>query len=300
MNDEHLTPKNEDAPQDADDLRFAPPDETAFEDAPLITDTVEFDATDDETAEVLLEDLVPRLSQADAADFDADALDIDAALAAVSTLDDLIAEQEAEAAAQQAAAEEAERLAAEREARMRHPESFFPMPALSSLPRGRFDSVITALAFIVSGIVLTLTLTGGTPDFLSQQGFMILLVIFFVLLVRWLVSQPMTLGNGLFAVALLLLFAVGEQVLQPLSTQWPLFVAGVGAALFFRNLLNGQRAAMSLFAPLVVTVAGVSAWLVTSGQLPIALQGLPQSVIWVVLGLVALILLLPVLFKQRN
>lgn len=304
MNDEHLNPETENTPPDADDLRYASQPEES-EAAPVEAhdplDEILTEAAHVEDSEAFSVLDIAELAEAEAAsEFGADSLDIDAALAAVSTLDDLIAEQEAAAAAQQAAEEEAARLAAEREARMRHPESFFPMPALSSLPRGRLDSVISAVVLIVMGGVLTLALTGGAEGLLIQPAFVIPAVILFMVLARWVVNQPKNLGNLLFALGMVLLVGFGSQYLTPLGAHWPLFVAGVGALIFLRNLLNGPRNAMRLYAPLSLTVAGVAGWLVTSGQLPAELQPITQGALPVVLGAVAVLLLLPVLFKQRN
>jgi hypothetical protein len=202
-------------------------------------------------------------------------LDLDAALAAVSTLDDMLAEQEAaeqaELARQQAEAD----AVAEREARLQNPESFFPMPALTTLQRGRLDSVVPALVLIVAGAWLTFAQTTGA----SQPVLLVLVVaLAIILLARWLASGRWALGVLFVALTLLLTTGIFTYLLANalLLTAWPLLIAGVGGAFMLTGLLGGEN--RLLLPGLILAFGGGVALTVTNQMLPAPL--LEQLALW--------------------
>ena len=95
-----------------------------------------------------------------------DGLDIEAALAAVSTLSDVMAEQEAAELARIARIEAEAQAKVERQARMENPERFFSVPPLTTLKRGQLASIIPAVWLIGLGAWLTFTMTSThtSPD----------------------------------------------------------------------------------------------------------------------------------------
>lgn len=288
-----------------DEARFAPPDihpEDALSDASEAAEAapIEDEPIDDveifERAEAVEaeEDVFVIVSEdeRETLDFSPD-LDIDAALAAVSTLDDVLAAQEA--AEQERLAREASDLAAreQREARRQHPELFFPMPPPSTLQRGRIDSVVPALALIAIGAWLTfvLTTTQSPPDPLL----VVLAVVGAVgvsFLARWVSSGRWTRGNLFFA--LLLIFTTGVTaaliVTGNLITGWPLIFAGVGLAFFITNRFTG----------LLLIVAGVLGWAVTANLIPASIVTASAGLWPVAVGLILVFLLMPILFRRRG
>ena len=116
--DELISPDNPDDDSAEDELRYAPRDAA---DAP---ETVESSADEAQVEESIFEDapaedLMPMAPE----------VELDAALAAVSTLDDMLAEQEAAEQAEIARQQAEIEAEAQREARLKNPEFFFPHAA---------------------------------------------------------------------------------------------------------------------------------------------------------------------------
>lgn len=294
MNDEardtNRTPP-EDAGVPADDLRFAPP--------------LPMRAPDDAPAEADAEAETP----AHAADeFDlpmTDGLDIAAALAAVSTLSDVVAEQEAAEQARIAREEAAEQARLERQARLEHPERFFPVPPMMTLRRGHLSSLVPALLLLIGGAWLTLLTTTGTAP--PAPGLLIALAgagLGAALIARWLTARRWARGALFAGLALPLLGIVIYYLTLPLSAGlargWPLLFGALGAAAALTGALGQPRERRLLAVGLALIAAGGAALTVTLGLLPDAFLNSVPSIAPVVLGLAALIGLLPIFFRQRR
>jgi hypothetical protein len=230
---------------DDDDLRFAP--------STAEVEPAAFDTMIDTPAQMLF---VPPT----------DDLDIDAALAAVATLDDLLAEQEA---AEQArlAREQAEADArAERQSRLKNPELFFPMPSLAITAPGRLDSIIPALALIGIGAWLTLTTTSGVAPASAVVVLLILGAIGLTLLARWLSTGRWSIGNLFFGLLVLLesaaIYALSTSI--GLATGWPVLIATLGLTFLVTGAFARRRL---VFPGLAFLLVGVIAYAVTSGLL---------------------------------
>lgn len=243
----------------------------------------------------------PALSEAHAAEAATPALDIDAALAAVSSLDDVLAEQEAREQAHQAREQAAIEERARREARLRSPEQFFPMPPLLTPARGRADSVVPALALIGIGGWLTLTVANGTPPDAGLVALAALGGVVASLLARWLVARRWARGALFAALALALTGgAVAFALTGPgLAVGWPLILLALGAAALLTALFSRPPDARPLPAGLGLIAAGAAALAVTSGALPAEGLTLARDVAPVALGFVALVLALPLIFRRR-
>lgn len=284
--------------ESSDDLRFAPPAEDN-EMAAASPEKTEPEAhPEDALAEksVSEEDMLLGSSMGNS-------LDIDAALAAVATLDDLLAEQEA-AEQSRIAHEQAEAEArAERQARLKNPERFFPMPPLINLQRGRIDSAVPALAFILIGVWLTFSATtsGTFPSPASVLG-AALAGITLTLLARWLSSGRWARGALFFALVIVLIVCVCAVLVvgQFFATGWPLLIVALGAAFILSSFL-AQPVDRRLAAPgLMISFAGIVGLIVTSGALPSNILTTAASLWPAVTVAVALILLLPLIFRRRN
>jgi len=282
------TPEMDDTPADLspDELRYAPPvDEAPEDESPA--DETEFASEDNPDSPV------------------AEELDIAAALAAVSSLSDMLAEQEA---AEQAriAQEEAEAQAqAERQARLEHPERFFPVPPMTTLKRGQSASVIPAIVLIVVGAGLTFALTAGnitlTPDLIAAViggGLGITLI------ARWLASGRWARGSLFFGLAFLLVGGIIFYLAQPASLGiergWPLVLAGLGLPFVLTAFLAYPSDRRLLFPGIALIAAGVIALTVTTGMLGDSLLTAASTFWPVALIALAIIWLLPIIFRQRH
>jgi hypothetical protein len=271
-----------------DDLRFAPP-------LPVSAGDAEPDAE-------------PESQTVTASVFDlpvTDGLDIAAALAAVSTLSDMVAEQEAAEQARIAREEAAEQLRQERQARLEHPERFFPVPPLMTPRRGQISSLVPALALLLVGAWLTLMTT--TDAALPAPGFLIALAgvgLGAAFIARWLASRRWARGSLFAGLALLLLSITFYYLTLPLSAGlaggWPLLLIALGAAVALTGALGQPRERRLLAVGLALLAAGGAALAVTLGLLPDVLLSSALSFAPVVLGVAALISLLPVVFRQRR
>lgn len=288
-NDDLQTPSSSD--ESGDDLRFAPPAEESLSDeAPV--ETIEPDA------QVVEEESSPG------DDFSiGDSLDIDAALAAVATLDDLLAEQEATEQSRIAKEQAESEARAERQARLKNPERFFPMPSLLTLQRGRIDSVIPALALILIGIWLTFTATtsGTTPSPAIVLG-AALVAVTLTLLARWLSSGRWERGSLFFALVVVLVGGTGAAllVMQMFATGWPGLVVAVGATFILSSFLAQPIDRQLLMPGLMIGFAGVVGLAVTNGVVPANIL-MTAAALWPVIAVVVVVILvLPLIFRRRN
>jgi hypothetical protein len=298
INDEFdLTPDNEDAPKSSspdDEIRYAPPQESHAI-LPEVDAANDEDDADEYVAEKVISLDVPVT----------DGMDIEAALAAVSSLSDMLAEQEAAEQARIAEIEAEAQAVAERQARMEHPEQFFPVPPLSTLQRGQMASVIPALWLILVGawLTFTLTTTRTAPDLSLIVG-IVLGGMGLALLVRWLNSGRWARGALFGGLLLLSSAAVLFYLLQPISPGlergWPLLLCCIGIATALTGLLAFPVDRRQIFPGIVLFIAGIAGVVVSTGALGNEFVNLAASLWPVAAVIVALILLLPLIFRQRG
>jgi hypothetical protein len=291
MSDEHdLTPETEhDASIPTEELRFAPPDAApdTEDDAPVVSAS----PVDDDTPESLAGE---------------GTLDIAAALAAVSNLSGYVAEQEAAEQHRIAQAEAEVQAAEEAQARLDYPERFFPFPPQVTLQRGQMASVVPALLLILIGgwLTFTLTTTQSPPD----SGLLLAVgagAAALTLAVYWLTaSGGWARGMLFFALSVLLtggagVFLVGTTS-PGLANGWPLLAAAWGLAFILSGLL-ARPPERSLFLPgLLLMVGGAAGYTVTAGVLSGGLVSALGTFWPVVLGVAALLFLLPLVARRRG
>lgn len=300
-NDERdLTPDNQDAPESSlpdDEFRFAPPQEVKD----ILPEVDEEDENDDAHD---IEAYVPE----EVISLDVpvtDGMDIEAALAAVSSLSDMLAEQEAAEQARIAQIEAEAQAAAERQARMEHPEQFFPVPPMSTLQRGQMASVIPALFLIVVGawLTFTLTTTRTAPDVSLTIG-IVLAGMGLAMLVRWFNSgrwaRGALFGGLLFLSSAAVLFYLLQPISPGLGQGWPLLLCCFGIATALTGLLAFPQDRRQIFPGIVLLIAGIAGTVVSTGTLGSEFINLAASLWPVAAVIVALILLLPLIFRQRG
>ncbi len=233
-----------------------------------------------------------------------DDFDIEGALAAVSSLSDMLAEEEAAEQARLAQAEAQARASAERQSRLEHPELFFPMPPPATLYRGHVASVVPALLLILTGTWLTFTLTTSTPPSPALIAVVAAGGIAVTLLVRWLSSGRWARGALFFALLPLLSGLTVVYLLQPstpgLVRGWPLLLVAIGAAFLLAGLMGHPIDRRMLFPALAFAVAGFAALALTIGTISIEQASTAASFWPIVTLIIAAIWLLPVVFRQRR
>ncbi|MBI5666777.1 MAG: hypothetical protein HZC41_02110 [Chloroflexi bacterium] len=233
----------------------------------------------------------------------ADGVDIEAALAAVSTLSDMLAEQEAAEQAKIAQAEAEARAAEERRMRLEHPELFFPVPPQIVLKRGQMASVVPALLLMAIGAWLTFAQTTSPT---SRDGGLVAALLIggvaVTFIARWLSSGRWERGSLFTALALLLVAGVAFYLTLPGSPGsvrgWPLLVSAVGTAFILTALLAYPSDRRLLLPGLLLVIAGLIGLTVTLGLLPTAVTAVVVNLWPVVLALVLLVWLLPVLRRR--
>ncbi|MEZ4669079.1 MAG: hypothetical protein R3E39_14325 [Anaerolineae bacterium] len=305
MTDEEreLTPDSDNTPLGMD------VNDTTSDVAEAVEEAVLADA--DDAAEVLEEEPV---SDTEVDDFNieallpdtvTDGLDLEAALAAVSSLSDVVAEQEAAEQARLARIETEKQAKAERQARLENPELFFPVPPMTTLKRGQLASVVPALLLIGVGVWLTvvLTTTGSLPD----SGLLAGLVIAgfgLTLVVRWLATGRWAGGSLFFGLALLLMGGSVIFLLQPFSpglvSGWPMLIAAIGVALLLSGILTYPSDRRLVFPGVVILAVGLVGLIVTMNILSNEILVVAASLWPVAVVIVAIFFVLPMLFRQRQ
>jgi hypothetical protein len=292
-------PPDEEFPEAAE-LRYAPPNEPDEDDPVEAVAIFGTDKGDDlpetvpdspEAPEVV----IPRV----------DDLDIEGALAAVASLSDMLAEQEAAEQARIAQVEAEAKEAADRQARLEHPELFFPMPPPMTLYRGQIASVVPALLLIATGAWLTFAFTTSPEQ--PDTGLIAVIAaggIAITLLVRWLSSGRWARGTLFFALLLLLIGVTTVYLLQPASPGfeggWPLLLIAIGGALLLTGFIAQPVDRRLLLPTLLFFIAGLAAMSVTLNLLDGSILAVVGSLWPIVLLLVVVIFLLPMVFRQRQ
>ncbi len=220
--------------------------------------------------------------------------DIDAALAAVASFSEQTPEGEADAQA------EAARIA----------PAFVPelaLPPLMTLKRGQLGSVVPALLLIGIGAWLTLLTTTGTQPDPLLVALVIGGGIVLSLLAQWLGTRRWSRGVLFFAlVALLLGGAVAgiNAVSQQsgginLMQGYPLLIVALGLAFVLDGILARPASARVITPGVLLMVAGGVGLAVTLNVLPASVLTFAAPLLPVVLVIVAVLLLLPLIFRRR-
>lgn len=223
-----------------------------------------------------------------------DSLDIDAALAAVSSLSDLLAEREAQEVAEQREIIAEQQIEQER---IQQRQGYaFPHPTAVRLQRGSPASVIPALLLIAAGAYLTFALTlSDTPPAPNLVLLMISGVAGLTLLAHWLASGRWSRGS-LFAG--LLLPGLGATLYLAASLPAWLLLSGVfGLAILLTGLL-AKPASGRLVAFGLATLIGAGVLLAISDNL--ALTDIIRTASIIVLPVALLLMLLSVIARRRS
>lgn len=260
------------------------------DDAPMVDD---LDAAAEEAPAIPDEALADAEAAPDAAAFDPLAgLEIDAALAAVASLDILARPEDAESDDYGRSAD-----STTEEAELAPPEPL-ALPPLSRMQRGEASSVIPALLLIGLGGWLTfaLTTTGATLEptlLLGGTG-----AVFGLALLGYWFSSGRTAIGALFAGLLILvlggaaLLLAQPDLVLPGPTP-PLIALLLGLVLLLTGLFAPRELARLRFLGMLVVVGGLAAWAVGYDLIPADVQPLLNLLLIPALLLILVILLVP-------
>ncbi len=221
--------------------------------------------------------------------------DVDAALAAVASFSEAVPEAEAEAQAEAA----------------RSVLAFVPeqhLPPLTTLKRGQLGSIVPALLLIGIGAWLTLLTTTDTQPDPLLLALVIGGGVVLALLAQWLGTRRWSRGVLFFALTALLIAGTVAGI-NALSQQsggidllrgYPLLIAALGLAFLLDGLLARPASARVIAPGLLLIVAGGVGLAVTLNLLPTSLLDFAAPLLPVVLVIVAVLLLLPLIFRRRN
>ncbi|MBC7872319.1 MAG: hypothetical protein H7Y09_15860 [Chitinophagaceae bacterium] len=228
-------------------------------------------------------------------------MDIDAALASVADLDQIMAEQEAAESAERVR-QEAQARSAEEAARKRD-AYYFARPPLPTLARGQIGSVVPAVILIAIGAWLTFTLANNGTVEPALLGLVLAGALGVILLAQWLTSGRWARGSVFGALGVV--FSVGVIILlaqtdEPGVAGWPLIIVGLGAAIILSALLSQVTNGRLIFTGAALITAGLVMLAVTTGGIDTQLVDLIRQAWPVVLGAAVFLMLLPMVIRRRG
>lgn len=219
--------------------------------------------------------------------------DIDAALAAVASLSEIMPERQVEAEMRADA--------------RRSAPAFVPqmaLPPLVTLKRGRFGSLVPALLLIALGAWLTFMTTAGTPPDPLLTLVLVAGGIIVTLLAQWLGTGRWSRGLFFFALLALLVAGLVAFTLQPTGIDplraYPLLLVALGLAVGLAGLLARPFNPRFLIPGALFIVAGAVGMAVTLNYVPANLLSAGALLAPVVLGIVVLLWLLPLIFRRSR
>ncbi len=307
MNTEEHEPPTGETSEDSSPLEEPFSEEAAQDDSVQTEDLVE--VSDEEVLEVAadrfddeLEDEPFAMAYAEETDRveDADALlardqldlDVDAALAAVASLSDIVADREVS---------EDAALAAEQPSTA--PVLSFAPPKPMALRRGSLASIIPAAILIVAGALLTLATTAGAVVPTQFVVWGAIGAVGLLLISYWLSSRRWARGSFFFATLLLLSAAVFYAMTAPDGIGvkgFPLLIVATGVALILPSLAARPATRNVLVPGILMIVGGLVALGFTFGIFDASLLSLAAQYAWIAPVILIVLWLLPVIFRRRD
>ena len=230
-----------------------------------------------------------------------DDLDIDAALASVADLGDMLAEREAAEIAERESIE-AERRAIESEAK-RRAEHYFPRPPLVEIERGQMASVVPALLLVALGAWWTFALTTANNPPSTGQITLILMVVFGIISIAYCLFTGRWSSGSLFA-GLTALLAIGIIVLLnqgDLDGGYSLLLIAPALGMFFTAILSARSTHQVGFMGVLLLVVAIAAFAVNAGNFNNDNLTDVAGIMLPVVGVALLVLIaLPVIFRRQR
>lgn len=308
-----------------DELRFVPPELRDTGEMEVIADTQ--DDAIDITSEPEVDD---TLAEHDTLPNDEDEYDVEGALAAVASLEELAidaddtADDEEESLAERVGVDDHDITDADDyfELGLKQDDipqtlplderfegefddvNTFPRPKPSAMQRGTLASIIPAILLIGVGGLLTLLLT--TSDDTLSGGLLLTLAVggFGVMLIgHWLSSGRWAVGSFFIGIVLLLLSGTAYYLVQPTNLSllegYPLFLTAIGLAFVLTDIFNKTSQQRVWLIGLLVGITGLLGVVVTSNLINASILNRLQPLLPVALVIVAILLIAPVLRRNR-
>jgi hypothetical protein len=226
-------------------------------------------------------------------------LGIDAALAAVASLSDVLSfETEPEPDVQTA---EFTAVDVTPPAPIQQPQQrFFSTPPPSTLSRGSMSSVVPALVLIGIGAWLTFALSTGTPPQPLLVAAVVLGGIALTLLSRWLSAGRWARGT-LFMVSAMLLSALvlGAIALTGTLQFYPLLFVALGIAFWISAQFARPRDLRLMFPGSVLVIGGLAGLLISSNVLGADFTNIAANVWFIPVIVLVIVWLLPLVRRGR-
>lgn len=182
-------------------------------------------------------------------------------------------------------------------------ETAFPHPPLSVLHRGQLASVIPAVLLIGIGGYLTFVFTTSEieiqPILVASIG---LIVLGIVLLSQWLSSARWTIGSFFLGLSFLLIGATSTYLTLPTNLTWidgyPLLVTAIGIAFVVTDIVvpSGRRVWLI---GLILAIIGLGGIVSTTMLADIVLPS-SDILLAVAVGIVVILLILPLIFRRQQ
>lgn len=182
-------------------------------------------------------------------------------------------------------------------------ETAFPHPPLSVLHRGQLASVIPAVLLIGIGGYLTFVFTTSDieiqPILVASFG---LIVLGIVLLSQWLSSARWTIGSFFLGLSFLLIGATSTYLTLPTNLTWidgyPLLVTAIGIAFVVTDIVvpSGRRVWLI---GLILAIIGLGGIVSTTMLADIVLPS-SDILLAVAVGIVVILLVLPLIFRRQQ
>lgn len=182
-------------------------------------------------------------------------------------------------------------------------ETAFPHPPMSVLHRGQLASVVPAVLLIGIGGYLTFVFT--TSEVSIQPILVIaiaLVVLGIVLLSQWLSSARWTIGSFFLGLSFLLVGATSTYLTLPTNLSWldgyPLLITAIGIAFVMTDIVvpSGRRVWLIGLILAIVGLGGVVATTILTDII------VPSSGILLTLavGIIVVLLILPLIFRRSQ
>jgi hypothetical protein len=257
-----------------------------------------------------------------------DEIDVESALAAISSLHDLVREEKPEAVATESEAtaddealiidDEPEKVIAEpvtdtvtdddeyaEYTEIETVYSDFPRPPQSVLHRGQLASIVPAALLIGAGALMTITLTTSADAMLNRPLVLALTVsgLGVALVTYWFSSARWTIGSFFVGMAMLLMGGTAAYLLLPngldIAQGYPLLLTALGTAFVLTDLATPSNRRLWMVG-LMFAIAGFAGMAITAQLLDAQIIATLSRFWYVALGVVVLLLIVPIFRRNRG
>ncbi len=299
MNDDNTNPIADDddnqITNEADDIEL---DTMSTESSENATSSTEIDEEADQSSDI------SDIEEADESESVVPAeMDVDAALAAVSQLSLLTANEDDMTDDTVSTDTDSSPIQSESDSIIEIVDDF-EIPQEITMTRGQLSSILPAVTLIILGGWLTFTLT--TTDTIPSAGLLLSVVLIgigVVFLSQWLNSSRWSGGNFFIGASTALIGGIQLYLSQvapaALNNAWALWIVAIGLALFGAGYLALPRLPRLSIMGILIIIAGGIGYVLTSGAISAEVVGFIGN-LWIVGAVILGVMLLAPLLRRRN